>query len=165
MPDSSAIALHGEATSVQPNPRPITIEDAVMNQIDRIGYLRSIGEEWKEPVFHLRDTLVGLEDEEFWDGIPMNLRGKKEQISEEDLEEYKDRGWQTIKVQNRIIKKDGRSIEYLDPLPEELSKMLRILMALLARRGMTWRKRNVDEIPLTFGVQGVETTSGGESDA
>lgn len=153
--DTSAQALHGEATSVQPNPRSITIEDNVLNQIDRIGYLRSIGEDWKEPVFHLRDLIVGLEDEEFWDGTPMNIRNKT--LSDDEKKEYADRGWRTIKVRMRIKKVDGQVIESLDPLPEELSKMLRIILALLARRNMTWRRRNVDEIPLTFGIQGVET--------
>lgn len=155
--EQNVSALHGEASTVQPNPRSITIEDNVLHQIDRIGYLRSVGEEWKEPVFHLRDLIVGLEDEEFWDGIPMNLRKKQDKISPTDLQEYTDRGWRSIKVRMRIRLEQGKEIESLDPLPEELSKMLRIILALLARRNMTWRRRNVDEIPLTFGIQGVET--------
>lgn len=155
--EQNVSALHGEASTVQPNPRSITIEDNVLHQIDRIGYLRSVGEDWKEPVFHLRDLIVGLEDDEFWDGIPMNLRKKQDKISEQDMKEYVDRGWRSIKVRMRIRLENGKEIESLDPLPEELSKMLRIILALLARRNMTWRRRNVDEIPLTFGIQGVET--------
>lgn len=123
-----------------------------MHQIDRIGFLRSTGEEWKEPVFHLRDILIGLEDEEFWDGIPMNLRNKRNDIKPEDLQRYKDRSWTDVPCTMRVIKDDqGRKHEYLDPTPMELSRMLQILMALLARRGMTWRRKNVDEIQMTFG--------------
>lgn len=157
-------ALHGEQAIVQPNPRGITLEDNVLHQIDRIGYLRSIGEEWKEPVFHLRDLIVGLEDEEFWNGIPMNLQEKKDFSDEEKLV-YEDRGWNTIKIRSQLIMVNGREVESYDPLPQELSKMLRIILALLARRNMTWRRRNVDEIPLTFGVKGVETEASEETDA
>ena len=140
--DVNPIALHGEATQIQPNPRPITIEDNVLNQIDRIGYLRSIGEDWKEPVFHLRDIIVGLEDEEFFDGIPMNFR--KKELTLEERNYYVQRGWDSIKVRS----KEGPDGEYLDPTPGELSRMLRILMALLARRNMTWKRRMIDTIPM-----------------
>ncbi len=159
--EPEANALHGEASTVQPNPRSISIEDNVLHQIDRIGYLRSIGEDWKEPVFHLRDLIVGLEDDEFWNGTPMHLRDKT--IPQEHEAEYKDRGWKSINVRMRKRVVDGIEIEYLDPLPQELSKMLRIILALLARRNMTWRRRNVDEIPLTFGIKGVETEQRGGS--
>lgn len=152
--EPESVALHGEATTIQPNPRSITIEDNVLHQIDRIGYLRSIGQDWKEPVFHLRDILVGLEDEEFWNGIPMNLQSKKDKLKEEDLKEYKERSWTDVPCTMRSIKDDqGNVQEYLDPSAIELSKMLQILMALLARRGMTWRRRNVDEISMTFGQE------------
>ena len=147
----SPMALHGEATTIQPHPRPITIEDNVMNQIDRIGYLRSTGQSWVEPVFHLRDLIVGLEDEEFWTGLPMNLgKDKLNALTPEQKQQYSERGWNTMRVQERVVKQGTRVIKFLDPTPSELSLMLRIMMALMARRNMTWRRRNVDEIPMTF---------------
>lgn len=137
-------ALHGEILSgVHPEPRKITIEQAVMHQVDRIGYLRSIGEEWAESLFHLRDLIVGMEDEEFWSGIPKGLIVE----DEEEREEYEKRGWNGIPVRmkrTQIGKKEF--IDEPDPMPVELSQMLRIIMALLARRGMTWRRKNYDEI-------------------
>lgn len=149
-----ANALHGEAQAgVQPSPRSISIEDNVLHQIDRIGYLRSIGEAWDEPVFHLRDICVGLEDEEFWDGIPKQVRERKNPpITDVEKKAYNDRGWETMEVRMRVMKIGKHEMRFLDPTASELSLMLRILMALLARRGMTWKRRTIDEIPMTFGV-------------
>lgn len=154
MDAETSVAMHGEPNIIQPNPRGLTIEDAVMNQIDRIGFLRSLGKDWKEPLFHLRDILIGLEDNEFFNGIPMNLQDKQDKIKAEHLETYRARSWDAIPVRMRSAKDEAGNIEeWLDPTPIELSKMLQILMALLARRNMTWRRKNVDEINMTFGKE------------
>jgi hypothetical protein len=141
--DQIATALHGETVGVQPDPRHLNIEGLIMNQIDRIGYLRSIGEEWDEPMFHLRDLIVGLEDSEFWDGIPAQVRGK---LTDAQKEEYAQRGWDGLKIQIHTDPKTGSEI--LCPTPAELSLMFRLVMGLMARRGMSWRRQSIDVIPM-----------------
>lgn len=142
-------ALHGESVGLQPNPRQLNIEQDVMNQIDRIGYLRSIGEPWQESVFHLRDLVVGLEDEEFWDGVPKKIRAT---VSPEQSAIYNERGWNSLSVRMKVeAQPDGTTRETLDPTPAELSLMLRIMMGLFARRGVTWRRTVVDRIHMEIG--------------
>lgn len=133
-------ALHGER--IEPNARPLRVEDLVLHQIDRIGFLRSVGQDWSEPVAHLRDLVVGLEDKEFWTGVP----DKVKDATDEELEEYLERGWNGVKIRMKVRKVGKIEIREPDPTPQELSLMLRILMALLARQGMTWRRKLTDEI-------------------
>lgn len=136
------VALHGER--IEPNARPLHVEDLVLHQIDRIGFLRSIGQDWAEPVAHLRDLVVGLEDDEFWTGVPEKV--KKEDLSGEELKAYEERGWNGIRIRMKVRKVWKVEVREPNPTPQELSLMLRVLMALLARQGMTWRRKLTDEI-------------------
>jgi hypothetical protein len=101
-----------------------------------------------EPVFHLRDLIVGMEDDEFWNGIPMNLQEsfKKGNLTENEIMEYRKRGWDTIPIRIMRVKKNGKFEKVASPTAIELSEMLRIIMALLARRGITWRRTTFDTI-------------------
>lgn len=140
------VALHGENTDVTANPRKLNIEGKIDNQLDRIGYLRSIGEDWTEPLFHLRDLVVGLEDDEFWNGVPERLEGQD--LSEDELKEYHSRGWNGVEIDVELMEdSNGGLIEEPCPTPQQLSQMLRIIMALFARTGMSWRSTVNDEIP------------------
>lgn len=141
-------ALHGEKPSIEPNARALRIEDLVLHQIERIGYLRSLGQPWTEPVTHLRDLIVGLEDDEFWTGFPEGV--KKENLSDEEIQEYELRGWNKLRIRVKTRRVGKVTIREPDPTPQELSLMVRIIMALLARQGMTWRRKSTDEITSDF---------------
>lgn len=141
--EEAASALHGEQLGIQPAPRHVSIEHLVLNQLDRIGYLRSVGKPWGEPMFHLRDLLVGLEDDEFWTGIPSLENQTK--LSDKNKAEYAQRGWDNLEF-DELIDDDGKQPGRPAPTPEQLSLAMRILMGLLARRGMTWRRRNRDRL-------------------
>ncbi len=150
-PSNPIGALHGENTgpTIQPDPRNLTIEVNIQHQIDRIGFLRSVGESWQEPVYHLRDLIVGLEDAEFWDGVPAIV--DPESLSVSQRESYSMRGWNGVPCRVLVeTNPDGSTIETPDPTPSELSAMFRIILAQLARRGMTWRRKISDKVPMVI---------------
>lgn len=119
----------------------IPIEEALSRQVDRIAYLRSAGLAWGEAVLHLRDMVVGLEDEEFYDGIPDEVRAQVQdgQVSiEQARERYAEYGWQSCSVR-AYETEDGGVV--LDPSPSDLSKLYRIIQRLLARKGLVYKRK------------------------
>lgn len=167
---------YGQASSDQKfAPRNITMEDAIARQLDRIAFLRSTGQEWAEAVYQLRDMVVGLEDEEFWDGIPKSERHRVKKLPEKEREKEEKKwsveGWNGYPV--RAFKGPGGVPVYM-PTSENLSCALRIVMRLLARQGIAWRTRRVstlkkwgekdeetpvDDITVVADEDGVETGS------
>lgn len=154
--------------------RPISMEDAFGRQNDRIAYLRSLGQPWGEAVFELRDLLHGLEDEEFWDGLPPTtrthlegLQGRLEALRHpdapralDDAEEaaarrlgaeieairahWSPHGWNGMPVR-AFPGPGGRPV--WRPTPEDLSNALRIIRRLANRCGITWRKKRATSLP------------------
>lgn len=128
-------------------PRNITMEDAIARQLDRIAFLRSTGQEWAEAVYQLRDMVVGLEDDEFWDGIPNSERSKIKKLPEKEREKEFKRwaveGWNGYPV--RAFRGPGGQPIYV-PTSENLSCALRIVMRLLARQGIAWRTRRISKL-------------------
>lgn len=156
MPDQlKSDASGGDAGDRRFLPRPITMEEAVGRQIDRIAYLRSVGQPWAEAVFMLRDLVVGLEDDEFWDGVPEGVRSGLEGKSSEErqtvVDRWKPEGWRGVPV--RAYRGPGGATVYR-PSGENLSNLLRIVMRLLARRGVAWRTRRRSDLGPRFN-QGV----------
>lgn len=138
----------GQASSEQKfSPRNITMEDAIARQLDRIAFLRSTGQEWAEAVYQLRDMVVGLEDEEFWDGIPPHVRGELKKMSRKvrskEEEKWAVEGWNGYPV--RAFRGPGGVPVYM-PTSENLSCALRIVMRLLSRQGIAWRTRRVSKL-------------------
>lgn len=136
-------------------PRPISMEEAFGRQNDRIGYLRSVGLPWAEAVYQLRDLLVGIEDEEFWDGIPPEERAKLAKLPPLEQEQVAKRfaaeGWSGYPcraVQVAVEQPDGSTkwVTHYTPTPENLSHAYRIVMRLAARRGLSWRTRRVSRL-------------------
>lgn len=130
------------------SPRPISMEDAFSRQNDRIGYLRSLGQPWAEAVYQLRDLLVGMEDDEFWDGIPKDERAKLAKAPPHVADQIRDRyaveGW--LGYPCRAVRGPGGQPIYL-PTADNLSHAYRIIMRLAARRGLSWRTKNVSKLP------------------
>lgn len=121
--------------------RSISHEENINRQLDRIAYLRSAGLPWAEAVFQLRDMVVGLEDEEFWTGIPEDARDRLPQAEEEReqvVEELGRNGWESMPMR-AIEAPDGRTV--YRPTKAQLSRALRIIMRLLARKGILWRTK------------------------
>ena len=138
----------GQASSDQRfAPRTITMEDAIARQLDRIAFLRSTGQEWSEAVYQLRDMVVGLEDDEFWDGIPEDLRrglDKKPRRQQEAIrKDCAVNGWDGYPV--RAYRTGGGGVIFM-PTSDQLSLALRIVMRLLARRGLAWRMRRTSKL-------------------
>lgn len=143
----------------------ISMIDAVRRQIDRIGYLRSGGHPWAEAVFQLRDMLVGLEDAQFWDGVPakdrkrlLEAQASGDKIAAARIEaRWKKQGWLGIPVR-AVPGPGGRPI--WRPTPENLSDLLRCIMGLLDRRKLLWKTRAGSELPpwLQPEANGVEET-------
>lgn len=79
-------------------------------------HLRSTGQDYTDAVLALRTAVVGIEDEQF-------------------IEEWNNRPVAAVQT------KAGRTIYH--PQPEDNIEAHHILMALLARRGITFRSRNV----------------------
>lgn len=129
--------------------RPVSAEEAFSRQNDRIAYLRSYGEDWEEAVNELRDQLEGLEDPEFWDGIPPDVRASLDDMTvkerDEVHEKYADRGWLTMKIRAFPGRKADGSPDWENPIykptADQLSRRLRIVRALATRRGITWRTK------------------------
>lgn len=126
--------------------RPISAEQSFAMQNDRIAYLRSHGLDWAEAVYELRDQLEGLEDEEFWDGIPPKVREDTEDLTPAERkairEQYAERGWLTHSVtayQKKLP--DGTTMDIYQPTAAELSRELRIIRALATRQGIMWRQK------------------------
>ncbi len=147
-------------------PRNITMEEAISRQLDRIAYLRSVGLPWSEALYQIRDMVVGLEDEEFWDGVPKEKREHLEKLQEElkkldprnpehwprrrrlneqikeIREAHEEDGWETHSVEfYEKTLADGSVKEVYKPSAQNLSTELRIIMRLLARAGVSWRVR------------------------
>lgn len=122
--------------------RPVSAEEAFARQNDRIAFLRSHGLPWAEAVYELRDQLEGLEDPEFWDGIPDSVRPSMANMDVKERkkiqEHYAERGWITHSV-TFLRYPDGS--EEARPTAEELSRELRIIRALATRKGITWRTK------------------------
>ena len=156
-------------------PRNITMEDAIARQLDRIAFLRSTGQDWSEAVYQLRDMVVGLEDQEFWDGIPPDVRRKLKSMSEAERRRvtrtWEVEGWSGYPV--RAIRGPNGEPVFM-PTSENLSCALRIVMRLLARQGIAWRTRRVSHLvqwgdkkeegsvtlsPLDDDADGIETGS------
>ena len=152
-------ALHGEAT-IEASVTPLHAEDIVRRQIDRIGYLRSVGMDWSEALLQLRDELVGLEDYEFKYGIPDRVMkhlvsctdnprwrqpdwpdvvpGACSHVTPSELDRYMERGWETMTIDGTETE-EGEQI--FDPSPQDLARMNRILHGLMSRQGLMWRQR------------------------
>lgn len=130
------------------SPRPISLEEAFGRQNDRIAYLRSVGQPWAEAVFELRDLIVGIEDEEFWDGIPAEVRAglpkQPKPKQEAEREKWAPGGWAAFPC--RAIPGPGGRPIYL-PTSEELSHARRIVLRLAARRGLTWKTKRISSLP------------------
>lgn len=125
------------------NPRPISLEEAFGRQNDRIGYLRSMGLPWAEAVFQLRDLLVGIEDDEFWDGIPQPIRASLPKLTKKKQEETRQKwsveGWNGYPC--RAYPSPHGPI--YRPTAEQLSHAYQIVMRLANRKGLTWKKRRI----------------------
>lgn len=124
------------------------MEDAIARQIDRIAFLRSTGQPWDEAVYQLRDMVVGLEDEEFWDGIPEDVRKSlKKETDEWKRQEITKacavEGWNGYPV--RAFRSPSGQPIYM-PTPENLSCAYRIVMRLLSRKGIAWRTRRISKL-------------------
>lgn len=151
------------------NPRPIPVEEQFGRQNDRVGYLRSMGLPWAEAVFQLRDLLVGIEDDEFWDGIPKKVRDALPKMTKakaaEAQAEWAPNGWDGITF--RAVPGPGGRPLYR-PTADELSHAYRIIMRLASRKGLTWRTKRISglgsiepgkdpaDIPSTEDPAGVE---------
>ena len=138
----------GQASSEQRfAPRNITMEDAIARQIDRIAFLRSSGQDWSEAVYQLRDMVVGLEDDEFWDGIPKDVRKELKKMDERKREEavkqWAVEGWNGYPV--RAFRGPSGVPVYM-PTSENLSCAYRIVMRLLSRQGIAWRTRRISKL-------------------
>ncbi len=140
----------GQASSDQRfAPRNITMEDAIARQLDRIAFLRSTDQPWSEAVYQLRDMVVGLEDDEFWDGIPPHVRESEKfkklpaKAREREEKKWAVEGWNGYPV--RAFRGPGGQPIFM-PTSENLSCALRIIMRLLARSGIVWRTRRVSKL-------------------
>lgn len=135
------MGTNGDDSSTPFKMRTLSHEDNINRQLDRIAYLRSVGAPWAEAVYQLRDMVVGLEDEEFWDGIPQAVRTSLHDdpdVYERVAAEYAHDGWKGYPCR-AIQGVDGRPI--YRPTAENLSTALRIIMKLLARRGILWKRK------------------------
>lgn len=107
-----------EVINGEPVAKPVRIEETVIRQIDRINYLRSTGQPWGEALEVLRDMVVGLEDDEF------------------------DDQWERRSI--RAVKgPDG--LPLFLPTVQDMRRSLTIIMALLTRRRITWRRQIISK--------------------
>ena len=138
----------GDPDSIdQDTPKRIAFEDCIMRQLERIAYRRSMNLPWAEALYQLRDMLVGMEDAEFWDGVPPDKRKEIADLPPEAqkraMKEYAELGWATHKV--RAFKTPRGPV--FRPTSEQLSKELRMLMRLLDRRRMIRKTRRASRLP------------------
>lgn len=143
--------------------------DIVRRQVDRILFLRSTGGPWGAAVEGLRDVLVGLEDQQFWDGMPLAVRKKVKEL-EADPSDKKSRkaakelrakyavqgwdgvpvAWTPIEVRVLVPGTSETRLEVrqkLQPNAENLSDMFRIMLHLLHRHGLLWKTRLDSALP------------------
>lgn len=138
-----------DATHVdRPTPKQLNLEEAIMRQLDRIAYLRSLGHPWSESLYQLRDMIVGFEDEQFWDGVPPNERARIKALADPDAQKkaaqpFSEAGWATHSV--RAFRTPRGPV--FRPTAEELSRGLRMIMHLLDRQGMIKKTRRESRIP------------------
>jgi hypothetical protein len=122
--------------------RSISLEEAFSRQNDRIAYLRSVGASWSEAVFQLRDFLVGVEDDEFWDGMPKHIRDRVAGMAPHEAAKLRalwaPHGWHGFPCQ-AFPGPDGDPVYW--PTPSELSRAYSIVLKLAARLGITWRTK------------------------
>lgn len=134
----------GDASLTPLSPRSISMEDIIKNQVDRIGYLRSAGEPWDEAVQNLRDLVIGLEDDQFDDGIPDHVRKNLSTLTPAEQRAERERwaphGWNGVPI--RAYRRPDGTIRWA-PTAQDLSNQYRIIMALLDRRGISWRRKRV----------------------
>lgn len=127
--------------------RPISMEEAFGRQNDRVLYLRSIGKPYGEAVLGLLDLLSGLEDEEFYDGIPSPVRKRLKDMPPEELAitkaRYRPRGWDGLRIRGRMG--FGGIIAYR-PTPDDLAAIYRLTLGLAARMGLSWRQKRVSSL-------------------
>lgn len=126
----------------------ISMEEAFSRQNDRILYLRSLGKPCTEAVMALMDMLAGLEDQEFYDGIPAKVRAelaKKPKEEQEALaEEYSTRGWNALPI--RGLPGPGGRVIYR-PTPDDLAAIYRLTLGLAHRLGLAWKQKRVAHLP------------------
>lgn len=132
----------------RPTPKQLNLEEAIMRQLDRIAYLRSMGHPWSEALYQLRDMMVGFEDPQFWDGIPPGERKRIESLNDAEAQKraclaFKEEGWATHSV--RAFR--GARGPVFRPTAEELSRELRMVMRLLDRQGMIKKTRKESRLP------------------
>jgi hypothetical protein len=132
-------------------PRPMSTEEALARQEERIAYLRSAGKPWAEAVYQLRDMLVGFEDDEFWDGVPPHLRGQLAALPEEQQErlraQWAPEGWHGYHVRAIPVRDaTGRIVPVYRPTAENLSHAYRILRRLMDRCGFVRKTRRVSRL-------------------
>jgi hypothetical protein len=100
-------------------PHRLRHEENINRQVQLCVYLRSIGEDSSEAVFALRSLCIGLEDEIF----------QKE--------------WKEFKCHAKKV--DGQVV--WTPTNTDSAEAFAILMGLLSRWGMTFKKRIVSKTP------------------
>lgn len=140
--------------------------DLVRRQLDRISYLRSAGLPWGPAVEMLRDLVVGLEDPQFFDGLPAQERKRVEELekdasdkkalrrAQEIRDQYKHLGWNGVPMQ-AICMTHGRVAHApqptcrprFKPRPDNLSDQLQIVMSLLGRKNLLWKTRTASPLP------------------
>lgn len=129
-------------------PRQIDFEMGLARQLDRIAFRRSNGLPWDEALYHLRDSMVGYEDEQFWDGIPPKERKRIKALADvkarkEAAEAWAGQGWETMHV--RAYRVGHRVI--FKPTGEQMSRQLRIVLQLIDRSGMRRKVRQQSRLP------------------
>lgn len=135
---------------------PLRSIDLIQRELDRIAYLRSLGHPWGSAVETLRDLAVGLEDEEFWDGLPPGIRGKVKALEKDPdnrkaiheakrlREAYEHRGWNGVPI--RAIP-GPRGEPQWRPTAANLSDQLQIVLRLLDRHGLRWKTHRQSPLP------------------
>lgn len=132
----------------RPMPKQLNLEDALMRQLDRIAYLRSMGHPWSEALYQLRDMMVGFEDAQFWDGVPPGQRKQIDALDDLEAQKrlrrpFKEEGWATHSVRAFPTARGP----VFRPTAEELSRQLRMVMRLLDRQGMIKKTRKESRLP------------------
>lgn len=159
--------------------RPISMEEAFQRQLDRVAYLRSLNQPWAEPVFQMRDMLHGLEDQEFYDGLPPKAREEVETIEDrlatlEAIAEDTDVGpshEQLAEIRRLELRVEAIRARYAPegwlgmpmrafrgpggkpiyrPTPDDLSRALRIILRLADRQRITWKRKRRTSLPNGF---------------
>lgn len=135
--------------------RNLSMGELVTRILDDIRYQRRMGLPWGPSVDYLRTVLVGLEDPEFWDGMPPRIRKQVQELEKSEdasdrrqarrqRKQFLPRGWNGLQIR-AVPGPDGRP--RYRPTPDDLDAMLMVLLRLLARRKMTWKTRELSPLP------------------